>query len=197
MSSLRRVRSSKANGAVSKGPITPAGKHVDLFQPANQVEFGMIEEMCAAYWPQRPPACRRAGTHGRQHLMYQRAVRTLAILRTAGDPNGPSPISEHTSDPLIPSHLVGQPILAAAGFQPAIAPRRPPPPQPARRVGQASWPVAPGRAPILRQAEFPSSRSSRPSQNVPGPSRGQASRNACSAVRFLPLCTKKHAHRVR
>ena len=86
MSSLRKVQSSKANGALSKGPITPAGKqrsslnalrhgmcakcivldhesrenflillqhHIDLFHPANEVEFGMIEEMCAAYWRQR------------------------------------------------------------------------------------------------------------------------------------------------
>src|SRR6204780_4088880 len=86
MSSLRRVQSSKANGARSKGPSTPAGKrnsslnairhgvcakcvvvegesrenflillqqHVDRFQPANEVEFGMIEEMCASYWRQR------------------------------------------------------------------------------------------------------------------------------------------------
>src|ERR1700723_3816676 len=86
MSSLRRVQSSKSNGALSKGPSTPAGKrnsslnalrhglcascivldhesrenflillqqHVDRFQPANEVEFNMIEEMCAAYWRQR------------------------------------------------------------------------------------------------------------------------------------------------
>src|SRR5580704_15134734 len=86
MSSLRRTRSSQANGALSKGPSTPAGKersslnalrhglcakcivldhesrenflillqqHVDRFQPADEVEFNMIEEMCAAYWRQR------------------------------------------------------------------------------------------------------------------------------------------------
>jgi hypothetical protein len=86
MSSLKRVQSSKANGALSKGPTTPAGKqrsslnalrhglcakcivldhesrenflillqqHVDRFQPADEVEFNMIEEMCAAYWRQR------------------------------------------------------------------------------------------------------------------------------------------------
>ena len=28
-------------------------QHVDHFQPANEVEFGMIEEMCASYWRQR------------------------------------------------------------------------------------------------------------------------------------------------
>jgi len=86
MSSLRRTQSSRANGALSKGPVTPEGKlhssqnaiihglladcivleeesrenflallqqHVDHFQPANEVEFGMIEEMCAARWRQR------------------------------------------------------------------------------------------------------------------------------------------------
>src|ERR1700683_2102783 len=86
MSSLRRVQSSKANGARSKGPSPPAGKrnsslnairhglcakcivvegesrenflillqqHSALLHPADEVEFGMIEEMCAAYWRQR------------------------------------------------------------------------------------------------------------------------------------------------
>jgi hypothetical protein len=86
MSSLRRVQSSKANGALSKGPTTPAGKlrssenaiihglcancivledeerenflnllhqHVEHFRPADEVEFGLVEEMCAARWRQR------------------------------------------------------------------------------------------------------------------------------------------------
>jgi hypothetical protein len=172
MSSLRRVQSSKANGALSKGPVTPAGKqrsslnalrhglcakcivldhesrenflillqqHIDLFQPANEVEVGMIEEMCAAYWRQRRawsietallekqialqpdgsnaermasafdrlaaaptlPLLHRYET--RQHLMYQRALRTLAILRTVKAPNDPSPISGHSpADPIAP-----------------------------------------------------------------------------------------------
>src|SRR5580692_5344406 len=164
MSSLRRVQSSKANGALSKGPSTQAGKersslnalrhgmcakcivldhesrenflillqqHVDHFQPANEVEFGMIEEMCASYWRQRRAwsietgmldkqialqpgeniAERMAGAFDtlaaapslpllhryetRLHLMYQRALRTFTILRTACPPNDPSPISEH------------------------------------------------------------------------------------------------------
>jgi hypothetical protein len=165
MSSLRRVQSSKANGALSKGPVTPAGKqrsslnalrhglcakcivldhesrenflillqqHVDLFQPANAVGAGMIEEMCAAYWRQRRAwsietallekqiglqpdggnAERMAAAFDRlaavpalpllhryetqKHLMYQRALRTPAILRTVKGPNDPSPISEHS-----------------------------------------------------------------------------------------------------
>jgi len=167
MSSLRRVQSSKANGALSKGPSTPAGKrrsslnairhglcakcivldhesrenflillqqHIDRFQPADEVEFGMIEEMCASYWRQRRawsietalldkhialqlgetgperlaaafdtlaaaptlPLLHRYET--RQHLMYQRALRTFILLRTVKLPNDPSPISEHPPD---------------------------------------------------------------------------------------------------
>src|SRR5580704_6917365 len=172
MSSLRRVQSSKANGAFSKGPSTPAGKrnsspnalrhglcakcivldhesrenflillqqHVDRFQPANEVEFGMIEEMCAAYWRQRrawsietalldnqialqadetgpermaaafdtlaaAPALSLLHRYDtRQHLMYQRALRTLIMLRTVKNPNGPSPISEHPPDAIPPT----------------------------------------------------------------------------------------------
>src|ERR1700684_1455320 len=162
MSSLRRVQSSKANGALSKGPSTPAAKkrsslnalrhglcakcivldhesredflillqqHVGRFQPADEVEFGMIEEMCAAYWRQRRAwaietallekqiahqpdgsnADRMAAafdtlaapslpllhrSEARLHLMYQRALRTLIMLRTVKFPNEPSPISE-------------------------------------------------------------------------------------------------------
>jgi hypothetical protein len=172
MSSLRRVQSSKANGALSKGPSTPAGKrrsslnairhglcakcivldhesrenflillqqHIDRFQPADEVEFGMIEEMCASYWRQRRawsietalldkhialqlgetgperlaaafdtlaaaptlPLLHRYET--RQHLMYQRALRTFIMLRTVKLPNDPSPISEHPPEVIAPS----------------------------------------------------------------------------------------------
>jgi len=186
MSSLRRVQSSKANGALSKGPTTPAGKersklnalrhgmcakcivldhesrqnfltllqqHSDLFQPANEVEVGMIEEMCAAYWRQRrawtietallekqialqpgetaPERMAAAFDHlaaaptlpllhryeTRQHLMYQRAMRTLILLRTVKAPNDPSPISEHPPDALTTG-------------APAVQQPSPPPPQP-------------------------------------------------------------------
>jgi hypothetical protein len=151
MSSLRKIQSSKANGALSKGPPTPAGKvrsslnavrhglcaqcivvegesrenflillqqHIDRFQPAGEVEFGMIEEMCASYWRQRRAWSletsmfnkqmailpggnmmeRMAGAsdtfaaspslslihryEGRLHLTYQRALRTLIMLRS-------------------------------------------------------------------------------------------------------------------
>src|SRR5580700_8865439 len=172
MSSLRRVQSSKTNGALSKGPSTPAGKqrsslnalrhgmcancivldhesrenflillqqHIDRFQPANEVEVGMIEEMCAAYWRQRRawaietalldkqialqtdgdssdrlaaafdtlaaaptlPLLHRYET--RQHLMYQRALRTFIMLRTVKIPNDPSPISERPPDVIAPA----------------------------------------------------------------------------------------------
>ena len=86
MSSLRRILSSRANGAKSRGPKTPAGKqvvarnairhglladcvvlgdesresfqallaqHLDRLAPADGVEFGMVEEMAAAYWRMR------------------------------------------------------------------------------------------------------------------------------------------------
>ena len=86
MSSLRRINSSRANGARSRGPITPQGKerssanalrhgllakrvvlenessecfddlvtrHIEHFAPADEVEFGMFEEMAVAYWRMR------------------------------------------------------------------------------------------------------------------------------------------------
>jgi hypothetical protein len=198
MSSLRRVQSSKANGALSKGPVTPAGKqrsslnalrhgmcakcvvldhesrenfltllqqHVDLFQPANEVEFGMIEEMCAAYWRQRRawsietallekqialqpdgsnaermanafdhlaaaptlPLLHRYET--RQYLMYQRAMRTLIMLRTVTGPSDPSPISEHPPDAIAPG---------------APAVEQPPPPQEATDSESLSGAANPG-----------------------------------------------------
>jgi hypothetical protein len=195
MSSLRRVQSSKANGALSKGPATPAGKqrsslnalrhglcakcvvldhesrenflillqqHIDRFQPANEVEVGMIEEMSAAYWRQRrawaietalldkqialqsgetgPERMAAAFDHlaasptlpllhryeARQHLMYQRALRTFIMLRTVRNPDDPSPISEHPPDVIAP-------------IAPVV---EPPPPQPVadpEALGSASF----------------------------------------------------------
>jgi hypothetical protein len=83
MTSLRRIRSSQANGARSKGPVTVEGKrrssqnatnhgllarqivmrdestegfeavmtdHLNRVQPADGVEFGLVEEMVSSFW---------------------------------------------------------------------------------------------------------------------------------------------------
>ena len=174
MSSLRRILSSRANGARSRGPATSQGKqrsaqnavrhgllarcivmqnesresfeahlaqHVDRLQPADDVEYGMIEEMAAASWRMRRAwaletrmldnAVAAPGSAGdpatgasdpidrmaaafttlaatpalglihryetRLHMMYQRSLHNLLLLRTV-IPNEPSPISEHILD---------------------------------------------------------------------------------------------------
>ncbi len=86
MSSERRKAASRANGNLSRGPVTPEGKarsamnalrhgllsktvvvgkenpdnfnllvheHRERFPNLDGVEFGMVEEMCAAYWRMR------------------------------------------------------------------------------------------------------------------------------------------------
>jgi len=83
MSSEKRILSSRANGALSRGPVTPAGKltsslnairhglfakcvvlptegragfdilmdqHIQFYNPINDVELGVIEEMVASLW---------------------------------------------------------------------------------------------------------------------------------------------------
>jgi hypothetical protein len=209
MSSLRKIQSSKSNGALSKGPTTPAGKersklnalrhgmcakcivldhesrenflilmqqHSDLFRPANEVEVGMIEEMCAAYWRQRrawtietallekqialqpgetaPERMAAAFDHlaaaptlpllhryeTRQHLMYQRAMRTLIMLRTIPLPNDPSPISEH-------SPPVAEQPPPVAEQPPPVAEQPPPPQQSATDSEPLSGPANPSASP--------------------------------------------------
>ena len=207
MSSLKRAQSSKANGALSKGPTTPAGKkrsslnalrhglcakcivldhesrenfltllqqHVDRFQPADEVEFNMIEEMCAAYWRQRrawsietalldkeialqPPggsdADRMASAFDtlaaaptlpllhryetRLHLMYQRALRTLTILRKAAPPNEPNPVRQASRPVVLPEPKAVPPVAETTGpvappvrqaSRPVVLPQPPAPP---------------------------------------------------------------------
>jgi hypothetical protein len=86
MSSLRRINSSRANGAKSRGPVTPGGKRIssgnalrhglaaesvvlstesrprfealldsymEKFQPRDQVEADLVEEMAVSKWRQR------------------------------------------------------------------------------------------------------------------------------------------------
>ena len=139
--------------------MTLIRRHLDRFQPADEVEFNMIEEMASSYWRQRRAWTIETnlmktqialkpddGTTGafdvlsrspalalvyryeaRQSNMYQRAIRTFAMpRRNVPVQNEPSPISEHPPEPPQPVEtepLVGQPILAAAGFQPV--PRTP------------------------------------------------------------------------
>ncbi len=186
--SLRRILSSRANGALSRGPQTSDGKrrssqnairhgllsecvvlpgesvdsfaellaqHIERFDPVDGVEFGMIEEMASAYWRLRrswaientlmaealadqPPgddvaritaAFRRQAAspelallhryETRLHLMYQRALHNILLLRVAGIPNEPNPISEQSGLPAAPLCL-----------EPAPDPLPPPPSAP-------------------------------------------------------------------
>src|ERR1700683_1988303 len=161
MSSLTNDRSSLnalrhamcANGIVlhhesRENFLIPLQQHVDRFQPANEVEFGMVEEMCAAYWRQRRAWAIETASLDKQialqpdennadrtaagfdplaaspslpllhryeprlHLMYQRALRTLIMLRTVKLPNEPSPISEHP--PAAPQPAHSPPLSGAA-----------------------------------------------------------------------------------
>jgi hypothetical protein len=158
--------------------------HERRFQPADGIEFGIVEEMCAAYWrlhrvwtiethalnhqmamqPTGSPVVRLVGASSelaalpgtalmqryetRLQNMYARAIRTFKVLKTIEVPpqdddipdqddqpnielpKEPSPISEHPPQTPQPVDSVGQPILAAAAFQAAIASTQPPQPGP-------------------------------------------------------------------
>jgi hypothetical protein len=166
MSSLRKILSSRANGARSQGPVTPHGiqrssqnarrhgllakcvvldaecketfesllsQYEARFQPADDIEFGMIEEMISSYWRLRrawaietrlledlitgkraddaiggitAAFSAAAGPNSlalmhryetRLHMMYQRALHNLLLLRAAGMPNEPNPVPEHSA----------------------------------------------------------------------------------------------------
>jgi len=215
MSSNRRVLASRANGARSRGPVTPEGKkrssinairhgllancivlecedpenfrallqqHIDRLQPADEMEFGMIEEMVSAYWRMRRGwaietrtidkamasqttgdaldrlvAATSGSTAGdanplllhryetRLHMMYQRALHNLLLLRSAGIPNEPNPISEHDPEPeRIESGPA--PVIASVAGSPS-EPRIPKPESPAPQSGSSPapgpWPPAP------------------------------------------------------
>ncbi len=234
MSSLRRIQSSRSNGARSKGPSTPAGKlhsslnairhglcakcvvvegesrenfllllqqHVDRLRPADEVEFGMIEEMCASYWRQRRAWSLETGMFNKQmaiqpdggmmermvvafdtlaaspslsllhryetrlHLTYQRALRTLILLRTIDLPNedppegrptlgDPSPIPEHSPPPC----AGGSQSWLQPAPQPALAPRTPklqPPGTPPPAPSPPNPPLLAPRTPKLQPPATP------------------------------------------
>ena len=167
MSSMRRVLSSRANGARSRGPATPQGKrrsannavrhgllakcvvmsgeshenfeallrqHEERFGPLDSVEFGMVEEMASSYWrlrrawaietrllddsandqPSGDQVGRIAAAFGALadgprlalllryqatlHRMYQRATRTLLLLRSDCETN-PVPFPDTPPSP--------------------------------------------------------------------------------------------------
>jgi len=155
-------------------------QHVNRFQPADEVEFGMIEEMCASYWRQRrawsletvmfnkhmaqqpdgemadrmtdrmvvafdtfaasPSLALIHRYETRLHLAYQRALRTLILVRSIEPPsdeppygalpNEPNPISEHS--PPAAERAAANPdcsrLSDAAGSPDAATPPATPPP---------------------------------------------------------------------
>ena len=84
MSSIRRILSSRANGARSRVPVTLAGNSDQL------------DRMTAAFknLAAKPSAALLHRYETRLHLMYHRTLQNLLPLRLA-IPNEPSPVSEH------------------------------------------------------------------------------------------------------
>jgi len=106
-------------------------RYIERFQPADEVEMALVEEMAAAFWRLRrswaietslldhaidaepsgdgidrmakafsslagaPPLGIMHRYETRLHMMYQRALHNLLLLRQAGIPNEPNPDSEH------------------------------------------------------------------------------------------------------
>src|ERR1017187_2799503 len=150
MSSMRRILSSRANGARSRGPATPQGKRrsannavrhgllakcvVMSGESHENFEFGMVEEMASSYWrlrrawaietrllddsandqPSGDQVGRIAAAFGALadgprlalllryqatlHRMYQRATRTLLLLRSDCETN-PVPFPDTPPSP--------------------------------------------------------------------------------------------------
>jgi hypothetical protein len=115
MSSIRRILSSRANGARS---------HLDRLQPTDEFEFGSVEQMVAAYrrlrrnWAVEARMVEKQTDAGayedlsktpamslihryetRFHMIWNRALQNLMMLRLLDLPNEPSPDSGHP-DPI-------------------------------------------------------------------------------------------------
>jgi len=156
---LRSSQNATRHGLLSNCVVLPGesldsfeqllAQHIERFAPLDGVEFGMIEEMAAAYWRLRrawaiennllaealaaqPPgdgiaaltaAFRQQAAspelallhryETRLHLMYQRALHNILLLRTAGIPNEPSPISEQLDEPAALRQIEAPPVDTA------------------------------------------------------------------------------------
>jgi hypothetical protein len=147
MTSDRRKKSSRANGAKSHRPSSPAGKkrssrnavqhgllakcllltgedaknfdilirnHDRRFQPADGIEFGLVEEMCAAYGrlAALPGTALMQRYETRPQNMYARAIRTFKVLKTIPLPSQDDDIPDQDAPPII--ELPKEPLSGAA-----------------------------------------------------------------------------------